>query len=48
VNLLVLGRVVREAGAGRIVRLVDTENIVLSVAAVTLKIVLAGVKEDIN
>jgi hypothetical protein len=45
VNLLVLGRVVRVAGA---VRLVDTKNIVLSVAAVTLTMVLAGVKEDIS
>jgi hypothetical protein len=47
-NLLVLGRIVRVAGAGRIVRLVITENIVHSVAAVTLTMVLAGAKEDIK
>jgi len=46
VNLLVLGRIVGVAGAGRIVCLVVTENIVHLVAAVTLTMVLAGVKED--
>jgi len=48
VNLLVLGRIVGVAGAGRIVFLVVTENIVHLVAAVTLRMVLADVKEDIN
>ena len=47
-NLLVLGRIVDVAGAGRIVCLAVTDNTVHLVAAVTLRMVLAGVKEDIK
>ena len=47
-NLLVLGKIVGVAGAGRIVCLVVTENIVHLVVAVTLTMVLAGVKENIK
>ena len=36
------------AGAGRVVCLTVTENIVHVVVAVTLKMVLASVKEDIK
>jgi len=46
--LLVLGRIVGVAGAGRIVCLVVTENTVHLVAAVMLTLVLEGVKEDIK
>jgi hypothetical protein len=48
INLLVIGRIVRVAGAGRIVHLIVTENIVHLEAALTLTMVLAGVKEDIK
>jgi glutamine synthetase len=48
VNLLVVGRIVGVAGAGRMVRFVDTENNVHLEVAVTLTMVLAGFKEDIK
>jgi hypothetical protein len=47
-DLLVWGRIVHVASAGRIVRWVATENIVHLVAAGTLTMVLAGAMEDIK
>jgi hypothetical protein len=48
VNLLLIGRIVHLVGAGRIMSLGVTENIVHLMFEVMLPMVVAGVKEDIK